>query len=339
MDEGNLVRTAAFDFAPGKVHFLFMTAHFMAADVGSWQILLDDVDTAYRQLAAGQSITVPRKTTSAKQWADRLAERARPGGMPQQERDYWLAQAPLNPPRFPMDHELGPNDWITAQAERLDLDLEESTLLLQQVPRFHGVQIDALLTTAILSAFEGWIGSRSLPILLLGHGREALYDDMDLTRTIGWFNTIYPVLLDMGPNPDLVESARELNRQLRRVPHGGTGYGILRYLSQDPDVAGHLAKALEPQVFFNYFGPDNSKELGCLKKIRNFGGYHQDLTTKRMCPLAISGLVIEDRVVFKWEYNTNLHKPETIEPLARRCYEVLRWFVNDYRARGQGAPG
>jgi amino acid adenylation domain-containing protein/non-ribosomal peptide synthase protein (TIGR01720 family) len=336
MDEGNLVRTVAFDFAPGKVSYLFMTAHFMAADVGSWQILLDDVDTAYRQLAAGQPIAVPRKTTSAKQWAERLAERARPGGMPQQERDYWLAQAPLNPPRFPMDHELGPNDWNTAEVEPVELDLEESTVLLQKVPRFHGVQIDALLTTAILSAFEGWIGSRSLPILLLGHGREALYDDMDLTRTIGWFNTIYPVLLDMGPNPDLIESARELNRQLRRVPHGGTGYGILRYLSQDPDVASHLAKALEPQIFFNYFGPDNSKELGCLKKIQNFGGYHEDLTTRRMCPLAISGLVIQDKVLFKWEYNTNLHKPETIQPLARRCGEVLRWFVNDYRARGQG---
>jgi amino acid adenylation domain-containing protein/non-ribosomal peptide synthase protein (TIGR01720 family) len=334
MEEGNLVRTLAIGFEPGKVHLLFMTAHFMAADVGSWQILLDDVDTAYRQLAAGQPIAVPRKTTSAKQWAERLAERAKPGGMPQQERDYWLAQAPLNPPCFPMDHELGPNDWISVQIEPVELDLEESTVLLQKVPRFYGVQIDALLTTAILSAFEGWIGSRSLPILLLGHGREALYDDMDLTRTIGWFNTIYPVLLDMGPNPDLVESARELNRQLRRVPHGGTGYGILRYLSQDSDVAGHLAKALEPQIFFNYFGPDNSKELECLRKIENFGGYHQDLTTKRMCPLAISGLVIQDKVLFKWEYNTNLHKPETIQPLARRCGEVLRWFVDDYRARG-----
>ncbi len=337
MAEGNLVRTVAFDFEPGKVGYVFMAAHFMAADVGSWQILLDDLDTAYRQLEAGQPITVPRKTTAAKQWADRLAERAQPGGMPQQERDYWLAQAPLNPPRFPMDHDLGPNDWISARVERVELDLEESAILLQQVPRFHGVQIDAILVTAILSAFEGWIGSRSLPILLLGHGREALYDDMDLTRTIGWFNTIYPVLLDMGPNPDLVESARELNRQLRRVPHGGTGYGILRYLSQDPDIAGHLAKALEPQVFFNYFGPDNSKELERFKKLQNFGGYHQDRTTKRMCPITISGLVIEDKVLFKWEHNTNLHKPETIQPLAQRCGEVLRWFVNDFRARGKAA--
>ncbi len=333
MAAGNLVRTVAFSFEPAKVTFLFMSVHFFAADVGSWQILLDDLDAAYRRLEAGLPIEIAQKSTSAKQWAERLAERARPGGMPQQERDYWLAQAPLNPPQFPIDLDLGPNDWITARVERAELDLEESAILLQQVPRFHGVQIDAILVTAILSAFEGWIGSRSLPILLLGHGREAMYDDMDLTRTIGWFNTIYPVLLDMGPSPNLIESARELNRQLRRVPHGGTGYGILRYLSNDPDIASHLAKALEPQVFFNYFGPDNAKELGRLKKIENFGGYHQDRTTKRMCPITIGGYIIEDKVLFKWEYNTNLHRPETIQPLARRCEEVLRWFVEDYRAR------
>ena len=333
LEQGNLMRTALFDFEPKRVKLIFTTAHFFAADVGSWQILLDDIDTIYRHLEAGEPVQMMKKTTAAKQWADRLDERAKPGGMPQQERDYWLAQAPLSPPRFPLDHNLGPNDWAHAHVERAELTEEESTLLLEQVPRFHGVQIDAILCTAILSAFEGWVKTRSLPILLLGHGREALYDDMDLTRTVGWFNTIFPVLLDMGPNPDLVESARELNRQLRRVPHGGTGYGILRYLSQDPDVVEHLRKALEPQIFFNYFGPDNAKELGRLKKIENFGGYHQDLSTKRLCDLTVGGYVIEDRVLLKWEFNENLHRVETIIPLARRCEEVMRWFVDDYKAR------
>ncbi len=337
MAEGNLMRTALFDFEPGKVRYLHITGQYMTADINSWQMLLDDLDAAYRNLEAGEAIAVPKKTTSARQWAERLVERSKPGGMPQQELDYWLAQAPHNPPRFPMDHQIGPNDWISARFEPAELELEETQILLQKVPRFLGVQIDAILVTAVLTAFEGWIGSRSLPILLLGHGREALYDDMDLTRTIGWFNTIYPVLLDMGPDPDFTASARELNRQLRRIPHGGTGFGILRYLSQDPDVVAHLNQALEPQVFFNYLGPDNAKELGRLNKLELFGGYHQDRGTKRLCPLTIGCYIIQDKMLFKWEYNTNLHKPETIKPLAQRCREVLRWFINDYRTRGAGA--
>ena len=313
---------------------LFLTIHFMAADVGSWQILLDDFDTAYRQLLNGEPVTSQPKTTSAVQWAERLWSRAKPeGGMAQEEREYWLAQAPADPPRFPMDHENGPNDWILARVEPMQLELEESEILLQHVPRTHGVQIDAILLTALLSAFEGWIGSRSLPMLLLGHGREALYDDMDLTRTIGWFNTIYPVLLDMGPNPDLIESAKALNKQLRKVPNGGTGYGILRYLGQESDVKRHLREVLKPQVFFNYFGPDNAKELVHFQKIQNFGGYMLDRRTKRMCPITIGGYIIEDKLLIKWEYNLNLHEPETIKPLAARTGEVLRWFVDDYRRR------
>ena len=337
MTEGNLVRTVLFDFEPGKVHFFHITVHYMPADINSWPILLDDLDAAYRQLEAGEPVEKPRKSTSAKQWAERMAERAKPGGMPQQELDYWLAQAPLNPPRFPLDHEEGPNDWVRARVEPAELDVEETRILLQQVPRFLGVQIDAVLVTAVLSAFEGWTGSRSLPVYMLGHGREALYDDMDLSRTVGWFNTIYPVLLDMGPDPDPIASARELNRQLRRVPHGGMGFGVLRYLSTDPDVVDHMNKALAPQVFFNYFGPDSSKELSRLRKVQVFGGFHQDRRARRLCPLTVGIPIVEDQMQIKWEYNLNLHETETIKPLARRTAEVLRWFINDFRTRGTSA--
>ncbi|HEX6861738.1 MAG TPA: condensation domain-containing protein, partial [Thermoanaerobaculia bacterium] len=337
MSEGNLVRTALFNFEPGKVRFLHIASQYMAGDINSLPIFLDDLDAVYRQLEEGKQPDLARKSTSARQWAERLAQRAMPGGMPQQELDYWLAQAPHNPPRFPMDHELGPNSWVAARFQPAEFDEEETRILLQQVPRFLGVQIDAVLVAAVLSAFETWVGTRSLPIYLLGHGREALYDDMDLTRTVGWFNTIYPVLLDMGPDPDPVASARELNRQLRRIPHGGTGYGILRYLSKDPDVVAHMNKALEPQVFFNYLGPDNTKELGRLSKVDMFGGYHQDRHTRRLCPITIGAYVIKDKMLIKWEHNTNLHKVETVQALAQRCGDVLRWFVNDYRTRGAGA--
>jgi amino acid adenylation domain-containing protein/non-ribosomal peptide synthase protein (TIGR01720 family) len=331
---GPLLQGMLVDLEPDQ-QSLFLTAHFMAADVGSWQILLDDFDIAYRQLAAAEPVTSQPKTTSARQWAERLQTRALPGGMPPEERDFWLAQAPDNPPRYPMDHETGPNNWIRAAVEPVQFELDESEILLQQVPRAYGVQIDAILLTAILSGFESWIGSRSLPILLLGHGREALYDDMDLTRTIGWFNTIYPVFLDMGRNPDLIESAKALNKQLRAVPNGGTGYGILRYLGRDSEVQRHLQTVLQPQVFFNYMGPDNSKELLQFKKLQNYGGYMLDRNTQRMCPITLGGYIIEDKLLIKWEYNLNLHKPETIRTAAARCGEVLRWFVNDYRNRGK----
>jgi non-ribosomal peptide synthase protein (TIGR01720 family) len=160
---------------------------------------------------------------------------------------------------------------------------------------------------------------------------------MDLSRTIGWFNTIYPVLLDLGPDPDPLASARELNRQLRRVPHGGTGFGILRYLSGDPDIANHLRQALAPQVFVNYLGEDHAKDLESLRKLQVFGGFHRDRGGKRLCPLTVGLVVVEERLVIKWEHSVNLHSPKTMTALAERSRERLRWFVDDCRRRGAGA--
>ncbi|HBL27310.1 MAG TPA: non-ribosomal peptide synthetase [Acidobacteria bacterium] len=331
LEQGPLFKALFFDL-PGRL-LLFLTAHFLPVDVGSWQILFDDLDLACRETLAGRPVRFQAKTTSARQWAGRLADRGRPGVMPTEERDYWLAQTPSAPARFPMDHETGPNDWPSARHVPVELDEADTEILLQQLPRAHGVQIDALLLTAILSAFEPWTGARSLPILLLGHGREALWDDMDLSRTVGWFNTIYPVLLDLGPDPDPAAAARGLNQQLRRVPFGGIGYGVLRYFSTDRKVVDRFTAALEPQVFLNYFGPDNAKELSGLCKLEHFSGYALDRKTLRMCPITIGGYVLNDRLVIKWEYSVNLHRPTTIEALARRCGDVLRRFVADFRSR------
>jgi amino acid adenylation domain-containing protein/non-ribosomal peptide synthase protein (TIGR01720 family) len=332
LERGPLFKALLVDFSAEK-RYLFLTTHFMPADVGSWQIILDDLDVAYREIGAGRPVRFQAKTTSARQWAERLAQRGQPGVMPTEERDYWLAQAPPRPARFPMDHETGPDDWPSAQHVPVQLDEADSELLLQQLPRSFGVQIDALLLTAILSAFETWIDTRALPILLLGHGREAMWDDMDLSRTVGWFNTIYPVLLDMGGDRDLAASARALNQQLRRVPFGGIGYGVLRYFSTERKVVDRFTAALEPQVFFNYFGPDNAKELVGLNKLERFPGYTLDRKTRRLCPITIGGYVVNDRVLLKWEYSENLHRRSTIEALAQRCEEVLRWFLADYRSR------
>ena len=105
------------------------------------------------------------------------------------------------------------------------------------------------------------------------------------------------------------------------------------FIGSSPEVSGRLAGALKPQVFFNYFGPDNAKELTQLKKLQNFGGYMLDRTDERMCPITLGGYIIEDKLLIKWEYNLNLHNRETLQPAAQRCGEVLRWFIEDCRNR------
>jgi amino acid adenylation domain-containing protein/non-ribosomal peptide synthase protein (TIGR01720 family) len=309
---------------------LILIGHFFVADIGSWQTILDDFDTAYRQALAGQPIRLQPKTTSARQWADRLAERAHSMDM-KPEKDYWFSEARREAPALPLDFPEGENTMASSLSVRVELTEEETHALLHDVQRAYGVQIDAILLTSVLFAFEPWTGSRKLLIDLLGHGREPLYDDVDLTRTVGWLNTIYPAFLTLpdgiGGMDDPAAAVRHVNAELRKIPNGGIGYGILRYLSRDEDFLSRARSMPQPGIFFNYFGDDRSQELVSLTKVEGFGGYGLDRRTRRLRPLAIGVYIQKDRMLLKWERSTNIHRVETIEALAERSAAVLRWFV------------
>jgi non-ribosomal peptide synthase protein (TIGR01720 family) len=246
------------------------------------------------------------------------------------EREYWLSEARLRAPRIPLDFPEGENVMRSSAHARIDLDEAETAALLHDVPRAYGVQIDALLLTSVLEAFAPWTGGRSLLIDLLGHGREALYDDVDLTRTAGWFNTIYPAYLELPEEDDGAGPAaavRAVNEQLRQIPNGGIGYGILRYLSRDRDFLARLKAMPQPDIFFNYFGDDHSRELTSMKKLEGFAGYALDRGTRRLRQLAIGVYVQQDRMLVKWEYSRNVFRPETIDEVAQRSREALRRYI------------
>jgi amino acid adenylation domain-containing protein/non-ribosomal peptide synthase protein (TIGR01720 family) len=313
---------------------LVLLGHFFAADVASWQVLLDDLDLAYRQAVAGQPIRLQAKTTAARQWADRLAERAHSLDM-KAERDYWFSEARQAAPALPLDFPGGVNRMDSSHSVRVELSVAETRALLQDAQRAWGVQIDAFLLTSVLLAFAPWTGSRKLLIDLLGHGREALYDDVDLTRTVGWLNTIYPAFLELPEGDDLGAAVRGVNAQLRAIPNGGIGYGILRYLHRDQDFLARARAMREPGIFFNFFGDDHAQELAALAKAVGFGGYGLDRQSLRLRPLAVGVYIQNDQMLIRWERSQNLHRVETITALAERSVAALRWFAaNHPSARG-----
>src|SRR5439155_25797925 len=97
-------------------------------------------------------------------------------------------------------------------------------------------------------------GSRSLAIDLEGHGRETLFAELDLSRTVGWFTSLFPVVLEVGPRPEPIVALRTTKSLLRRIPQRGIGYGLLRYLHPDPQVRGRLQEQSQPAISFNYLG-------------------------------------------------------------------------------------
>jgi non-ribosomal peptide synthase protein (TIGR01720 family) len=203
------------------------------------------------------------------------------------------------------------------------LEAEETRVLLQQVVPAHGARIKEVLLAAVLRGLARWTGQSSLVLDLEGHGRQGPMTDVDLTWTVGWLAAVYPVVLEAAASVPLAESVQAVAEQLRRVPNEVFGYGLLRYLAPDAEVARTLATCSQAEVRFNYVShldPLSAAEVGPAH--RSLEHAHR-LRGRRRYLLEVNGYVAEERLYLGVTYSTNLHRRETIEALAAACRAAL----------------
>ncbi|MFI0817472.1 non-ribosomal peptide synthase/polyketide synthase [Streptomyces sp. NPDC021098] len=307
---------------------LHLTVHHAVVDGVSWRILLEDLDSAYRGLA------LPAASSPLRRWARRLNDHAQTGGF-DPEAGYWTELAETCDPSLPVDHD-GANTYASARSVTLTLDRDETTALLQTLPEVYRTQVNDVLLSALARVLGQWTGRSRVPVDLEGHGREEIFEGVDLSRTVGWFTTRFPVALDLGALPgdgwgDVLKSVKE---QLRAVPQRGLGYGALRHLARPEGLpAGPTAG-----ISFNYLGqfelPGDGDGL--------FRGLHRELALDadpeglRPHPLEVVGRVEDQRLAFTWFYSANLHREETVERLAGEFLRALRAIARHAAAPGAG---
>ncbi|MFG2091908.1 condensation domain-containing protein, partial [Spirillospora sp. NPDC048824] len=244
---------------------LLVVLHHLVVDGVSWRILLPDLVTAW---AGGELQPVG---TSFRRWAQKLTASGGDAG----ELDDWLDVVD-GPDQKLAGSALDPRVDIAARARSLTLDLPADVTgpLLTGVPAaFHGRANDVLLTGLALavSQWRRHHGGRGTDVLidLEGHGREDVVPGVDISRTAGWFTSIHPVRLDAGiadwaevrDGGSVVGTAvKKVKEQLRAVPGGGLGYGLLRY--GGGEAAEELAEVPPAQIAFNYLGRIDGGEGG-----------------------------------------------------------------------------
>jgi amino acid adenylation domain-containing protein/non-ribosomal peptide synthase protein (TIGR01720 family) len=303
----------------GEGDRLLLTIHHLVVDGVSWRALLEDLAAAL----AGRAL--PPKTTSWKRWAERLAGFARSPELAG-ELPFWLASAAPGPP-LPRDL---PESGALPRQETVAVALgrEETRALLQEVPEVYRTQVNDLLLAALARAFAAWTGQSALRVDLEGHGREEIFPGVDLSRTMGWFTTTFPVLLALPPGGGPREAIRAVKESLRAIPGRGLGYGLLRYLS-DPETAAPLAALPEPEVSFNYLGRfDATLEAGgpfafATETVRGTTG---EAPAGRPS-FAIDALVVDDRLRVSWTYDPGRHLPATAERLARGFLDEIAALI------------
>jgi amino acid adenylation domain-containing protein/non-ribosomal peptide synthase protein (TIGR01720 family) len=355
LSDGPLLRVVLFKLDPAADEArLLIIIHHLVVDGVSWRILLEDMEIAYQQISRAQAVQLPPKSTSFKYWAERLAQY-----QALEEVAYWSTRS-NGAAALPTDHSLTGNNTVNSAATvSVSLSREQTEALLRQVPPVYHTQVNDLLLAALALSLAEWTESNTLLIDLEGHGREEIFDNVDLSRTVGWFTTIFPVQLQLDShNPAQV--IRSIKEQLRQIPQRGIGYGLLRYLAGVPE----LQETPPTEVSFNYLGQFDLLQpaetrlithhpgamghrpggLGALNSgdtlmtglaSEESGPLHSPLG-RRGHLLEVNSLVVDGRLQVEWSYSKNIHHAATIERLATCFIRALQTLIDHCLLPGAG---
>src|SRR6266508_2451242 len=334
LSEGPLARVIYFDCGRGRAGRLLMVIHHLAVDGVSWRILLEDLQRGYEQWRAGQSVRLPAKTSSFKQWAERMRAEVE-AGLFDHELSYWTRMLPVKP--LPVDHRGGAVHLVeTRQAVVSQLSREQTQALLQEAPGVYHTRINEVLLTCLAQVLSQWTGTRRVMVDLEGHGREqveALEGSVDVSRTVGWFTTIFPVALELGAaGSGIGDELKRVKEQLRAIPGRGIGHGWLRY-ARSGEAGERMRRMAEAEVSFNYLGQVDQvlEPGGIFSEAGESGGATRSKKGKRSHQLEITAIVKGGRLVLQWIYSPEAHERRTIEELAGRFEEAVERVIEHCR--------
>jgi non-ribosomal peptide synthase protein (TIGR01720 family) len=250
LESGPLVRAALLSRGPNRPGMVLIGMHHLVTDVLSAQIFMEDLETAYGQLSRGEHVSLPSKTSSVQEWARKLTEYASSEAV-QGELAYWLTPAHAEVGKLPVDFE-SEATMDTLRTVRLRMPAEDTQLMFRAVAAMSGTDVQDVLITGLAQALAEWTGTSSVALDIHTHGREDLFAGVDVSRTIGWFTVIFPMLLDLRGVATPLDALAAVKHQLRQVPRRGIGYDVLRYMSPDQQVRSLMSAVPRPQVRFNY---------------------------------------------------------------------------------------
>ncbi|MEU0005141.1 non-ribosomal peptide synthase/polyketide synthase [Streptomyces sp. NPDC006314] len=320
---GRVLRILFFDPGPQRTGQLVITVHHLAVDGVSWRILLADLETAYRAAEAGRPVVLPAASTSYGHWATRLDEHTRSGAL-NTDLPYWTRTCAA-PADLPAGRS-GPNTHGTAATVTVTLDTDTTDALLRQVPEVYRTQVNDVLLSALGRTLARWCGRDTVLVGVEGHGREDLFDDVDLSRTVGWFTAEFPLALRVGPDAGWHDTLRSVKEQLRAIPLHGLSHGALRHLLPGSPLTGAPA----PRVGFNYHGQWDAGGTGADGLYDGplpAAGRDTDPDEPRPYLLDITGVVQQGRLELGWTYPAAVYDEATVRRLAEETATALRDIV------------
>ncbi len=329
LEVGPMMKTVLFRLDEGDR--ILIVLHHLVVDGVSWRILIEDLGVCYGQVISGRSLDLPQKTDSFRLWAEKTAEY---GESPKllEEMPFWQKIEEAGALAIPADLVLSTNRYEDAGTVFVELDESRTLALTTKANRAYHTEVTDLLLAALARAMKRCYGAGRGFIDMEGHGREPLFDDIDIGRTVGWFTSIYPALIDIPESDVPGLQIKQIKEGLRRIPNKGIGYGILKYLSPAAKK-GHVRFSRKSRILFNYLGSfDAGAQDGFDIDERNaantIGGAFE-----RESEIVIEGAVIGKKLKLSLNYNAKLHARETVEPFLQALRDELLAVIDHCTGR------
>ena len=290
---GQLLITAAV-FTSKHADYLFLTAHHLVVDAFSWRILLEDFYLIYKTLEVGDSPRLPAKTASMQIWERELTAFR---NATQSDSSYWDEVRRVE---FVIPPDFDAGDFVAAPGRKVvRFDHERTNFLLTEGYKVYKTDVLTLLTTGLALTLKQWTGNDEYIVDFENHGRHL--DEVDVSRTVGWFTSLYPVKLTLGLD-SLTDQIISIKEQLRRVPHFGLGYGIQ---GQKPETS---------EIRFNYLGQFGAELNNNLFSYSDrFTGEETDPENRLTTKLDVNLMIIDGVLSLEVRYSSGSFKESTIE--------------------------
>jgi len=325
--EGPVLRVLLFDLGRGRPARLLLVAHHLVVDGVSWRVLAEDLRTAYTQAVAGEPMRLTATGTGFGEWAHRLRAHVAAGGF-DDDLPYWTALP--SPAPLPADRD-GEATAGTARSLTARLDRDTTATLLRLAEERYRAHADEVLLTALGRVLAGWTGEDAVAVTLEGHGREDVLPGADLSRTVGWFTSLYPLWLTV-PADGWDAILKAVKERVRALPRRGMSFDALRQLRPGSGLTTPL-----PEICFNYHGRwDDPGDTGPFRTRLEPSGAEVAAAAPLDFPLEINGVVEHGELVLNWQYSTARHNEHTVRGLADGMVAALHALAEHCARPGSG---
>lgn len=322
---GPLLRLALYHTDEGD--HLQWVSHHLVIDTVSYRILLEDFSAIYAALENQEPVRMPDKTTSLKNWLEHLQQWAGEAG--KKELGYWQEILSKDTPalktdRYPTD----PGTYGSKEDVTVQLSPEDTHRLLSGIHHVYGTDINDVLLSALSQSLGEWTGDDRFLVRLEGHGREAFSDKIDISRTVGWFTSEYPVVLTSPGTEDPGAHLRRCKEMLRKVPAKGCGYGVLRHLAT-VGMDTSMLQPIRPDISFNYLGRfEHTFGSDTFSRSHIFSGAPIHPGNPFRFKLELIGVVLVDGFYMQFNYHPNCYDRSSVERLAEGFRKKLLGLID-----------